>query len=99
MPIDDTRIVEVYSFEFVKNFGHLIGVKGGDSGGKSVSRCDPAESERGGTRTTRGKRRPVTEIDRISVFRIFMFTPGLMKFEIDSLNIKKELPLVIFYDF
>ena len=48
---------------------HLIGVKGGDSSGKSVSRCDPAESEseRGGTRTTRGKRPPVTEIDRISI--------------------------------
>jgi hypothetical protein len=25
-------------------FGHLIGVQGGDSGGKSVSMCDPAES-------------------------------------------------------
>jgi hypothetical protein len=44
--MDDTRILEGDSFEFVKNFGHLIGVKGGDSGGKSVSRCDPAESER-----------------------------------------------------
>jgi hypothetical protein len=39
------RIFEVYSFAFVKNFCHLIGVKSGDSGGKSVSRCDPAESE------------------------------------------------------
>ena len=38
----DTRIFEGYSFEFVKNIGHLIGVKDGDSGGKSVSRCDPA---------------------------------------------------------
>ena len=44
MPIDNTQIVEVYSFEFVKNFGHSIGVKGGDSCGNSVSRCDPAES-------------------------------------------------------
>ena len=35
-----------YSFEFVKRFGHLFGVKGGDSGGKSVSSCEPAESER-----------------------------------------------------
>jgi len=26
---------------FVKNFDNLIGVKGGDSSGKSVSRCDP----------------------------------------------------------
>jgi hypothetical protein len=43
--MNDTRIIEVYSFELVKNFGHLIGVKGGDSDGKSVSRCDPAESE------------------------------------------------------
>ncbi len=68
--MNDTRIIKVYFNEFVKNFFHLIGVKGGDSGGKSVSRCDPAESEseRGGTRTTRGKRPPVTEIDRISDF-------------------------------
>jgi len=36
----------MYSFEFVKSFGHLIEVKGGDSGGKSVSRYEPAESER-----------------------------------------------------
>ena len=42
--MNNTRIFEVYSFEFVKNFGSLIGVKGGDSSGKSVSRCDPAES-------------------------------------------------------
>jgi hypothetical protein len=42
--MDDPRIFEVYYFEFVKNFGKLIGVKGGDSSGKSVSRCDPAES-------------------------------------------------------
>jgi len=42
--MNDTRKFEVYSFEFVKNFSHLIGVKGGDSSGKSVSRCDPAES-------------------------------------------------------
>jgi len=40
----DTRIFEVYSFGFVKNFGHLIGVEGGDSSGKSGSRCDPAVS-------------------------------------------------------
>ena len=33
---------EGYSLEFVKNFDHLIGVKGGDCSGKSVSRCDPA---------------------------------------------------------
>ena len=26
---------------YVKNSGNLIEVKGGDSGGKSVSRCDP----------------------------------------------------------
>jgi hypothetical protein len=26
-----------YSFECIMNFGHLIAVKGGDSGGKSVS--------------------------------------------------------------
>lgn len=32
-----------YSFEFFKNFIHLIGVKGGDSSGKSVSMCDPTE--------------------------------------------------------
>jgi len=42
---DDPRIVEEYVLEFVKNFVHLIGVKGGDSGGKSVSRCDPTESK------------------------------------------------------
>ena len=38
------EIVEVYSFEFFKNFGHLIRVKGGDSSGKSVSKYDPTES-------------------------------------------------------
>ena len=43
--MNNTRIIEVYSFDFDKNFSHLIGVKGGDSGGKSVSRCDPTESE------------------------------------------------------
>ena len=43
--MNDTRILEVYSYEFVYNFGHLIGVKGGDSSGESVSWCDPAESE------------------------------------------------------
>ena len=42
--MDDIQIFEVYSFKFVKNFDHLIGVKGGDSSEKSVSRCDPAES-------------------------------------------------------
>ena len=86
--MDDTRILEGDSFGFVKNFGHLIGVKGCDSGGKSVSRCDPAESEsdRGGTRTTRGKRLPVTEIDRIAVFRILVFTSGFMNDEIDSIE-------------
>jgi len=41
--MNDTRLIEMYSFEFVKNFGHLIEVKGGDSGGKSVSKCDPIE--------------------------------------------------------
>ena len=43
--MDDARIFEGYSFEFVKSFGYLIGVKGGDSSGKSVSKCDPAVSE------------------------------------------------------
>jgi len=42
--MNDTRRIELYSFEFGKNFGHLIGVKGGDSSGKSVSRCDPARA-------------------------------------------------------
>ena len=86
--MNTARKVEVYFFEFGKNFCHLIGVKGGDSGGKSVSRCDPAESEsdRGGTRTTRGKRLPVTEIDRIAVFRILVFTSGFMNDEIDSIE-------------
>jgi len=38
-------------------------------------------SERGGTRTTRGKRPPVTEIDRVSVFRILCLHQvlGMMK--------------------
>ncbi len=44
----DTRIFEGYSIDFFKNFGHLIGVKGGDSAGKSVSRCDPAEERNEG---------------------------------------------------
>ena len=39
------RIFELYSLEFVKNTANLIGVKGGDSSGKSESRCDPAENE------------------------------------------------------
>jgi len=38
-------LIQIHQFLFVRNFGHLIGVKGGDSGGKSVSRCDPTESE------------------------------------------------------
>jgi len=42
--IDDTRFLEVYPFKFVVIFSHLIGVEGGDSSGKSVSRCDPAVS-------------------------------------------------------
>ena len=42
--MNDTRIFKEYTFGFVKNFDNLIGVKGGDSSGKSVSRCDPAES-------------------------------------------------------
>ena len=78
--MNDTRIFEGYSFGFVMDFANLIGVKGGDSIGKSVSRCDPAESERimnnsfatsnrrsigfsserGGIRTTRGKRPTVS---------------------------------------
>ncbi len=30
MPLkDDARMLEGYSFKFVKNFSHLIGVKGG----------------------------------------------------------------------
>jgi len=38
-------ILEYVNFEFNKNYGHLIEVNGGDSSGKSVSRCDPAKSE------------------------------------------------------
>jgi hypothetical protein len=34
-------IFKVYSFEWIKNFSNLIEVEGGDSSGKSVSRCDP----------------------------------------------------------
>ena len=62
--MNDLSIFKLYAFEFVMSLGYLIEVKGGDSSGKSVSRCDPtgSESERGGTRTTRGKRPPVTEI-------------------------------------
>ena len=104
--MNNTRIFEGYYFLSVKNFGNLIGVKVTDSGGKSVSRCDPTESERivnnsfvtssrrsigfsrerGGTRTTRGKRRPVTEIKSISVFRILVFASGFMNYKIDSLK-------------
>jgi len=66
-------------FSFAHNELMLIGVKGGDSSGKSVSRCDPteSESERGGTRTTRGKRPPVTEIDIIFIFHSSCLQPVL----------------------
>ena len=43
--MNDTRTFELYAFDFVKNFSNLIGVKGGDSSGKSVSMCDPTETE------------------------------------------------------
>jgi hypothetical protein len=72
----------VYSIEFGKN-DHLIGVKGGDSCGKSVSRCDPAGSvaNEEAHRPPRGKRPPVTEINRISVFKTFLITSAFMKYE------------------
>ena len=39
---------------------------------------------RGGTRTTRGKRPLVTEINKISIFRMFVFLSGFMNYEIHS---------------
>ena len=72
------------------SFVYLIEVKGFDSSGKSVYRCDPTESEVwtkaknatscgnafvtnillawAGTRTTRGKRPPVTEIMHFNIY-------------------------------
>ena len=47
--------------------------------------------ERGGTRTTRGKRPPVMEIDRISIFSMFVFTSGFMNFEILTKFYYKEI--------
>ena len=35
--MNNSRIFKVYFLEFLKNFGHSIGVKGGDSGGKRMS--------------------------------------------------------------
>jgi len=42
--MNNSRIFKAYFLEFVKNFDHSIGGKGGDSSGKSVSRCDPTVS-------------------------------------------------------
>jgi len=63
--MNDKEYLKYNPLHLFKFFHHLIEVKGGDSSGKSVSRCAPTESvsERGGTRTTRGKRPPVTEIE------------------------------------
>ena len=64
--MDNTQLFEGYSFEFVEISNHLIGVQGGDSGGKSVSRCDPAESKANEeAHGPRGKRPPVTEIHNL----------------------------------
>ena len=84
--MNSARIVEVYSFGFGKNFFHLIGVKGGDSSGKSVSRCDPTVSfaieEANGPPAESVA--PVTEIERTYVFRMFVFPSVFMNYEIDS---------------
>jgi len=43
--MDNTLLFDGYSLGFVKIINYLIEVKGGDSCGKSVSRCDPAVSK------------------------------------------------------